>query len=75
LALERALKRLRPEYRRCVLLRHVEGRSYEEIAAVLHLPVGTVGTYLHRARKELKRMVHPQLDASRGNPGCTSASG
>src|SRR6267378_385969 len=31
-AIERAIARLRPEYRSCILLRHVEGYSYEEIA-------------------------------------------
>ena len=33
--IEQAIARLRPEYRTCILLRHVEGRSYEEIAAML----------------------------------------
>ena len=53
-AIERAITRLRPEYRSCIMLRHVEGRSYEEIAAMLDLPLGTVKTYIHRARKELR---------------------
>ncbi|HJR64180.1 MAG TPA: sigma-70 family RNA polymerase sigma factor [Gemmatimonadaceae bacterium] len=53
-AIERAIARLRPEYRACILLRHVEGRSYEEIAATLDLPLGTVKTYIHRARHELR---------------------
>src|ERR1035437_8803986 len=34
-AIEKAIARLRPEYRSCILLRHVEDRSYEEIAATL----------------------------------------
>lgn len=53
-AIERAIASLRPEYRSCILLRHVEGRSYEEIAATLDLPLGTVKTYIHRARHELR---------------------
>ena len=53
-AIEQAIARLRPEYRSCILLRHVEGRSYEEIAATLDLPLGTVKTYIHRARHELR---------------------
>ena len=53
-AIERAIARLRPEYRACILLRHVEGRSYEEIASTLDLPLGTVKTYIHRARHELR---------------------
>ena len=53
-AIERAIDRLRPEYRACILLRHVEGRAYEEIAEILSLPLGTVKTYIHRARNELR---------------------
>ena len=52
--IERAIAKLRPEYRVCILLRHVEGRAYEEIAEILDLPLGTVKTYIHRARNELR---------------------
>lgn len=53
-AIERAIGQLRPEYRSCILLRHVEGLAYEEIAQLLDLPLGTVKTYIHRARHELR---------------------
>jgi RNA polymerase sigma-70 factor (ECF subfamily) len=53
-AIEAAIGRLRPEYRACIMLRHVEGRSYEEIASLLDLPLGTVKTYIHRARHALR---------------------
>jgi RNA polymerase sigma-70 factor (ECF subfamily) len=53
-AIEQAIGALRPEYRSCILLRHVEGRSYEEIAEILELPLGTVKTYIHRARHQLR---------------------
>jgi RNA polymerase sigma-70 factor, ECF subfamily len=53
-AIEQAIAKLRPEYRACILLRHVEGRAYEEIAEALDLPLGTVKTYIHRARLELR---------------------
>jgi RNA polymerase sigma-70 factor (ECF subfamily) len=56
-AIERAIGALRPQYRACIMLRHVEGRSYEEIAATLDLPLGTVKTYIHRARHELRRAL------------------
>jgi RNA polymerase sigma-70 factor (ECF subfamily) len=56
-AIERAIAGLRPEYRACIMLRHVEGRSYEEIAATLDLPLGTVKTYIHRARHELRKAL------------------
>jgi RNA polymerase sigma-70 factor (ECF subfamily) len=58
-AIERAIAKLRPEYRACIMLRHVEGRSYEEIAATLDLPLGTVKTYIHRARHELRKALEP----------------
>jgi RNA polymerase sigma-70 factor (ECF subfamily) len=56
-AIEQAIGKLRPEYRNCIMLRHVEGRSYEEIAATLDLPLGTVKTYIHRARHQLREAL------------------
>jgi RNA polymerase sigma-70 factor (ECF subfamily) len=53
-AIERAIGKLRPEYRACIMLRHVEDKSYEEIAEIVKLPLGTVKTYIHRARHELR---------------------
>jgi RNA polymerase sigma-70 factor, ECF subfamily len=55
--IEQAIATLRPEYRACILLRHVEGRPYEEIATMLDLPLGTVKTYIHRARGELRQAL------------------
>jgi RNA polymerase sigma-70 factor, ECF subfamily len=55
--IEAAIARLRPEYRNCILLRHVDGRPYEEIAEILDLPLGTVKTYIHRARNELRILL------------------
>ena len=55
--IEQAIATLRPEYRACILLRHVEGRPYEEIATMLDLPLGTVKTYIHRARSELRQAL------------------
>ena len=57
LALEEALNGLRWEYRQCVVLRHLEHRSLEEIARILRLPVGSVKSHLSRAREELRRRV------------------
>ncbi len=60
--IEQAIEALRPEYRSCIILRHVEGRPYEEIADILDLPLGTVKTYIHRARHELKQALAPARD-------------
>ena len=66
--IERAIAQLRPEYRACILLRHVEDKSYEEIAATLDLPLGTVKTYLHRARHELRKLLEHVREGGFGPP-------
>jgi len=48
-----ALQQLRPEYRSVFLLFHEQGQSYEDIALAIRRPVGTVKTWLHRARLEI----------------------
>ncbi len=53
-SIEAAIGTLRPEYRTAILLRHVEGHEYQEIADIMGLPLGTVKTYIHRARNELR---------------------
>jgi len=53
-ALERAVQALPPNYREVVHLFHVEHLSYKEIATMLDVPIGTVMTWLHRARAKLK---------------------
>jgi RNA polymerase sigma-70 factor (ECF subfamily) len=58
-AIDRALDRLRPAYREVIVLRYQEGLDYEEIAAVTGRPVGTVKTFLHRARRELATALGP----------------
>ena len=55
--IEAAVGRLRPHYRTVTLLRHVEGYSYNEISQIMDLPLGTVKTYIHRARLELKESL------------------
>ncbi len=60
--IERAIAQLRPEYRSCILLRHVQGYAYEEISDMLNLPLGTVKTYIHRARSELRTLLESTRD-------------
>jgi RNA polymerase sigma-70 factor (ECF subfamily) len=48
-----AVDDLRDDYRLVFVLFHERGRSYEEIAGAVGRPVGTVKTWLHRARLEL----------------------
>jgi RNA polymerase sigma-70 factor (ECF subfamily) len=63
-AIETAIGHLRPEYRTCIILRHVEGRPYDEIAEILELPLGTVKTYIHRARAELRELLEPLREST-----------
>lgn len=56
-ALDAGLDRLRPEYRTVLVLRFQEELAYEEIAEVTGLPLGTVKTHIHRARKELATVL------------------
>lgn len=49
--LKTAIDRLRPEYREVLLLWGVEGLKYREIAEIVGVPIGTVMSRLHRARK------------------------
>jgi len=58
--LDTALGQLRPEYREVMVLRFEEGLQYNEIADVMGLPLGTVKTYIFRARKELAEILAGQ---------------
>ena len=51
--IDRALNRLRPDYRLVFTLYHESGLQYEEIAEAIDRPVGTVKTWLRRARTQL----------------------
>ena len=68
-ALETAVAGLRPEYREIVVLRFAEGLSYQEIAEVADLPMGTVKTHLHRAHKELVAALEERGWGAEGIPG------
>jgi RNA polymerase sigma-70 factor, ECF subfamily len=52
--LQITLERLPPEFRETIILHELEGLSYKELAAALHIPVGTVMSRLSRARRRLR---------------------
>jgi RNA polymerase sigma-70 factor (ECF subfamily) len=56
--IERALTQLPPLDREIVILFHKEEYSYQEISEIVKLPVTTIKTRLHRARKKLQQLVH-----------------
>lgn len=51
---EEALEKVAEPYRSIVILREVQGLKYRQIADALELPLNTVKTYLHRARRKLR---------------------
>jgi RNA polymerase sigma-70 factor (ECF subfamily) len=59
--LREALCGLRPSYREAVILRDVEGFSYEEIAQTLQISIGTVKSRISRGRLELRRQLEGSL--------------
>lgn len=59
--LDLAVAALPLRYREVIALFHVQHKSYAEIADTLGVPMGTVMTWLHRARKELKARLSEHL--------------
>jgi RNA polymerase sigma factor (sigma-70 family) len=59
--LNEAIKKLPEKYRRVIHLRHVEEKSYEEIAEELHLPIGTVKAHIFRARELLYKRLKDRI--------------
>jgi len=55
--IEKALSQLKTEYKTVLLLFYKEDFSYETIAKTLHIPLNTVKTYLHRAKRALKEVL------------------
>lgn len=59
--IEEHLGELSPKYREVIVLHYFEELSYEEIADVLHIPIGTVGVRLSRARTLLRQTLSNKL--------------
>ena len=64
--LHRALARLDEEYREAVVLRDLEGLSYEEIAEAVGVPPGTVRSRIHRGRAALREILVPVKGSAGG---------
>jgi RNA polymerase sigma-70 factor (ECF subfamily) len=60
-AINRAINALPEELRTAILLREIEGLSYEEIAQTMECPVGTVRSRIFRAREAIDKALAPLL--------------
>jgi len=56
-AIEAGLRALPPEYRAVLLLREIHQRSYDEIADILDIDLGTVKSRINRGRKQLRKFL------------------
>ena len=59
--LEKAIARLPPHYRLLIAAHYLDGVQYEDLAEALALPLGTVKTYLYRAKQQLRRLLETEL--------------
>lgn len=59
--IQQGLKELPTEYRSAVILCDIQGLSYEEIAQILRVSIGTIRSRIHRGRKILRRILLPYL--------------
>lgn len=62
--LYRGMERLSPELKEAVLLRDIEGFSYQEIAKMLEIPEGTVKSRINRGRIELAKVLRKEASGS-----------
>ncbi len=61
-----AIDALSEDLRQAITLREIEGLSYEEIAAVMNCPIGTVRSRIFRARDAIAQRLRPLLDTRAG---------
>lgn len=64
-AVNRAVERLPEDLRTAVVLRELEGLSYEEIAETMNCPIGTVRSRIFRAREAIAEELRPVLSTSK----------
>ena len=61
-----AIAALPDDLRQAILLREIEGLSYDEIAVVMACPIGTVRSRIFRAREAIATRLRPLLDTQQG---------
>jgi RNA polymerase sigma-70 factor (ECF subfamily) len=60
--IDKAIRDLPEDLRTAILLREIEGMSYEEIAQTMECPVGTVRSRIFRAREAIDKKLKPLLE-------------
>ncbi|MCE2917184.1 MAG: RNA polymerase sigma factor RpoE [Rubrivivax sp.] len=68
-AVNAAVEGLAEELRQAIVLREIEGLSYDEIAEVMNCPIGTVRSRIFRAREAIAARLKPLLDTRQGERG------
>ncbi len=58
--LRSALSALDEKYRDAIILRYFEHKEYDEISDILKIPIGSVGTLIHRGKKQLAEAIPPE---------------
>jgi len=66
-AVNSAIEALSDDLRQAIVLREIEGLSYEEIAEAMGCPIGTVRSRIFRAREAIAQRLRPMLDARAGD--------
>jgi len=59
--LDKAIQRLPAQYRLLIAAHYLEGVRYEDLATAMNLPLGTVKTQLHRAKRQLRLLLEGDL--------------
>jgi RNA polymerase sigma-70 factor (ECF subfamily) len=54
------------DLREAIMLREIEGMSYEDIAEAMECPIGTVRSRIFRAREAISEKIKPMLDVGEG---------
>lgn len=64
-AVYKAMAELPDEQRTALMLREIDGMSYEDIAITTDCPIGTVRSRIFRARDSIEKVIHPMLNKSK----------
>ena len=64
--MNKTIDELPADLREAIMLREIEGMSYEDIAEAMECPIGTVRSRIFRAREAISQKIKPMLDVGEG---------